>query len=89
LSKLGTGVILLIAVSEDNKIYIVCSVSKDLTNKGLNAGNIIKLISPILGAKGGGKADFAQAGGGSNINNISLAITEFENYIKEEKYVKR
>lgn len=89
LSKLGTGVILLIAVSEDNKIYIVCSVSKDLTNKGLNAGNIIKSISPILGAKGGGKADFAQAGGGNEINNISLAITEFENYIKEEKYAKR
>lgn len=83
LNKLQTGIILLISVSEDDKIYAICSVSNDLISKGLNAGSVIKLISPLLGAKGGGKANFAQAGGGNQINNINFAISKFESYLKE------
>ena len=41
---------------------MLAAVSKDLT-KQYHAGNIIKQIAPIVGGGGGGRPDFAQAGG--------------------------
>ena len=37
-------------------------VTKDLAGK-FHAGNIIKELAPIVGGKGGGRPDMAQAGG--------------------------
>ncbi len=45
------------------KVVLVCSVSQDLVKKGASADNIIKKISGVVGGSGGGRPDFAQAGG--------------------------
>jgi alanyl-tRNA synthetase len=59
--KLGSGVVVLGAV-EGDKVFLVASVTKDLTAK-LKAGDIIKPVAELCGGRGGGRADFAQAGG--------------------------
>ena len=50
------------ATVNNNKIVFTTSVSDSLTNR-YNAGNIVKEISKITGGNGGGKKNFAQAGG--------------------------
>jgi alanyl-tRNA synthetase len=59
--KLGSGVVVLGAV-EGDKVFLVASVTKDLAGK-LKAGDIIKPVAELCGGRGGGRADFAQAGG--------------------------
>ncbi|MCJ7525788.1 MAG: alanine--tRNA ligase, partial [Candidatus Aminicenantes bacterium] len=46
----------------DGKSHIVVSVFKDLTEK-FNANIIISKVAPMINGKGGGRSDFAQAGG--------------------------
>ena len=73
--------VILFASSSDNAIF-VSGVTKDLTDK-FNAGNIVKLASSITNGKGGGRADFAQAGG-KDISKIDEAIAEVKKYIEEQ-----
>jgi alanyl-tRNA synthetase len=59
------GVAVLFANSEaggDGRSLIVASVCKDLTAR-FNANIIIKKVAPMINGKGGGRSDFAQAGG--------------------------
>ncbi|HUQ51910.1 MAG TPA: alanine--tRNA ligase [Gammaproteobacteria bacterium] len=60
-SKLGSAVVVLGAV-EGDKVFLVASVTQDLAGR-LKAGEIIKPIAELCGGRGGGRADFAQAGG--------------------------
>jgi alanyl-tRNA synthetase len=59
--KMGSGFIFLASPGE-NSVTLVSSVSPDLT-KRVHAGNVIKEVAPIVGGGGGGRPDFAQAGG--------------------------
>jgi alanyl-tRNA synthetase len=59
--RLGTGIVVLGAVESD-KVYLVATISKDLTPR-LKAGDVIKPVAELVGGRGGGRADFAQAGG--------------------------
>jgi alanyl-tRNA synthetase len=60
-ARMGTGVVVLGAVEQD-KVRLVVSVSKDLT-KSLKAGDLIGPVAEHVGGRGGGRPDFAQAGG--------------------------
>lgn len=60
--KMGSGVLVLGAES-GGKVNLVAGVSKDLVERGLHAGKIIKAIAPLVGGGGGGRPDMAQAGG--------------------------
>jgi alanyl-tRNA synthetase len=59
--RLGSGVVV-IASEYDGKVALVVSVSKDLTAR-VKAGNLVKELAPIVGGGGGGRPDFAEAGG--------------------------
>jgi len=59
--KMSSGFIFLASAGE-NSVTLVGSVSPDLTRR-FHAGNIIKEVAPIVGGGGGGRPDFAQAGG--------------------------
>ncbi len=62
-NQLGSGVAVLIAVSEDAKGAVVCGVTPDLTAR-ISAIDLVKIGSVVMGGKGGGgRADMAQAGG--------------------------
>ncbi len=61
--KIGSGVVAFIGVSEDGKGSAVLGVTDDLTHK-LNAVDLVRILSGILGGQGGGgRPDMAQAGG--------------------------
>ncbi len=53
-----------LASEVDGKVSFVVTVPKDQTAR-VHAGNIVKQIAPIVGGGGGGRADFAEAGGKS------------------------
>ena len=60
---LGSGIVALVAVSDDGKGAVVVAVTEDLT-KRFNAVDLVKVGSIAMGGKGGGgRADMAQAGG--------------------------
>jgi alanyl-tRNA synthetase len=59
--QIKTGVVVL-ASENDGKVTLVVSVTKDLTGR-VKAGDIVKTIAPIVGGGGGGRPDFAEAGG--------------------------
>ncbi len=61
-SKLGPSAVVL-GGEFGGKAGLVALVSKDLTERGLSAGSIIREIAPIVGGGGGGRDDMAQAGG--------------------------
>ena len=60
-NTLQSGVVVL-ASENEGRVSIVVSVTKDLT-PAIHAGNIVKKIAPIVGGGGGGRPDFAEAGG--------------------------
>ena len=59
--KLGSGVVVL-ASRDGGKVSVIVTVSKDLTDR-LNAGRLVKSLAAVVGGSGGGRPDFAQAGG--------------------------
>ena len=61
--QLGSGVVAIVAVSEEGRAGIAVGVTADLTSR-LNAVNLVKKGAEALGGKGGGgRPDLAQAGG--------------------------
>ena len=60
-AKMKSGVVVL-ASARDAKVQIVVAVTPDLTSR-LKAGQVVKEIAPIVGGGGGGRPDFAEAGG--------------------------
>lgn len=61
LEKIQRGVVVL-AAAADGKVLFAVKVSKDLAGK-VHAGNIVKAMAALAGGGGGGRPDFAQAGG--------------------------
>ncbi|OTQ03891.1 alanine--tRNA ligase, partial [Gilliamella apicola] len=60
-NQLKTGVIILAAVNDD-KINLAAGVTNDLI-KVVKAGELVSQLALKVGGKGGGRPDFAQAGG--------------------------
>jgi alanyl-tRNA synthetase len=60
-ATIKSGVVV-IASESDGKVHIVVAVTADLTGR-VKAGQIVKEIAPIVGGGGGGRPDFAEAGG--------------------------
>jgi alanyl-tRNA synthetase len=60
-SRLTSGVVLL-AAEQDDGVALALGVTSDLV-KRLKAGDLIRELAQIVGGKGGGRPDFAQAGG--------------------------
>jgi alanyl-tRNA synthetase len=69
--KLGSGVVVIGGVHE-GKVTLLAGVTRDLVNT-YHAGRLISVLAPMVGGKGGGKADMAQ-GGGSDASALDAAL---------------
>jgi alanyl-tRNA synthetase len=78
--KLGSGVVILASTADAN-VNLVATVSKDLTKK-YHAGNIIKELALMVGGGGGGRPDFAQAGG-KEPHRIAAALKRAEELVRQ------
>lgn len=63
MDQLGEGIVLL-GSSDGGKVGLLVKVSKSLTDR-VRAGDLVREIAPIVGGRGGGRPDMAQAGGKS------------------------
>ena len=59
--KIKTGIVIL-GTTREGKVFLTAAVSKDLL-KRIHADALIKKIAPLVKGGGGGRPDFAQAGG--------------------------
>ncbi len=60
--KLGSGVVVLGAATAEGKVSLIAGVTKDLTAK-VQAGKVVGALAAMVGGKGGGRPDLAEAGG--------------------------
>ena len=67
-----------------DKVLFVAAVTKDLVEKGIHAGNMVKIAASIAGGGGGGRPDFAQAGG-KNPGKIDEALEAVKKQISINK----
>jgi len=74
--RLGSAVIVLGTATEDGKVSLVAGVTADLTQK-IRAGDLVGEISKIVGGRGGGRPDFAQAGG-TDASKLGAALAAVE-----------
>jgi len=79
---LKNGVILIASVI-DGKISLACAVSDNLIkDKGLSAGKLISETAKQLGGGGGGRPQYATAGG-KNVELLDKALIEFSDKVKK------
>jgi alanyl-tRNA synthetase len=76
--KIGSGIILLGGRSQD-KVSLIMGVTADLTNR-FNANDLIKRIALHIQGTGGGRPDFAQAGG-TGPKNLDKALKSIDDLI--------
>ena len=79
--KLKSAVILL-ASSDGEKATLIAGVTQDLVAR-FKAGDIIRDLAPLVGGKGGGRADMAQ-GGGTDIARIPEALAALESWMSKQ-----
>jgi alanyl-tRNA synthetase len=79
-TKIGSGVVVL-GLASNGKASLVAVVSPDL-QKRLNAGKIIKRVAELVGGSGGGRPDFAQAGG-KDAEKLEDALQNVYNIVAE------
>ncbi len=79
--ELMSGVAVL-AAKVDGRPQFVAIVSKDLMERGLHAGNLLKRVATAAGGGGGGRPDMAQ-GGGKDISKIGEALGIVPDAVRE------
>lgn len=71
----------LLGGAKDGKVSLLCVSSKEMIEKGIKAGDIIRQAAEIVGGSGGGRPDMAQAGG-KNPEKLAEALEKLPEIIK-------
>ncbi|MDZ7789425.1 MAG: alanine--tRNA ligase [Xanthomonadales bacterium] len=79
-NKIGSGVIVL-GTAGGKGVVLVAGVTKDLTSK-VKAGELVNHVATQVGGKGGGRPDFAQAGG-SDASALPAALESVRDWLRE------
>jgi alanyl-tRNA synthetase len=79
-SKTSSGVVVLATVQE-GKPLIVAAITRDLTERGMDADDLVKKVASRVGGGGGGKPTLAQAGG-NDPNKLPEALEIVEEWVR-------
>jgi alanyl-tRNA synthetase len=77
------GLAVLLASVIDGKVNLAAGLTPDLIARGLNAGQWLKAVAPIVGGGGGGRPDLAQAGG-KRPDQVSRALEKAIEFAREK-----
>ncbi len=80
LDLLASGVVVLFGTA-DGSVRVVATVSKDVVAR-VHAGNLVQALATLLGGRGGGRPDLAQAGG-PDTQALPSAIAEAQRLVTE------
>ena len=78
--KLGSAVIVL-ASAESAKVRVAAGVTPDLTAR-IKAGDLVNFVAEQVGGRGGGRPDFAQAGG-NDPGKLDQALSTVSAWVKD------
>ncbi len=78
--KLGTAAVVLGCATEDGKVRLAAGVTKDVIDR-VRAGDLVNAVAEQVGGRGGGRPDFAQAGG-SQPAALDQALASVPGWIK-------
>jgi alanyl-tRNA synthetase len=78
--RLKSAVIVLASTGEGGRVVLVVGVTADLVSR-LKAGEIVAMVAAQVGGKGGGRADFAQAGG-TNAAALPQALASVTGWVQ-------
>ncbi|MDB6044012.1 MAG: alanyl-tRNA synthetase [Gammaproteobacteria bacterium] len=78
--KLKSAVVVLASVENDSKVVLVAGVTADQTGR-VKAGELVGMIAAQIGGRGGGRPDFAQAGG-SNPAALDAALASVQEFVR-------
>jgi alanyl-tRNA synthetase len=76
--KLGTAAVVLGSATTDGKVRLAAGVTKDVMDR-IKAGDLVNSVATQVGGKGGGRPDFAQAGGShaDGLNDALAAVPDW------------
>ncbi len=77
--QLGTAIVVIASVDQ-GKVRLAAGVSKDLISR-IQAGNLVNFVAQQIGGKGGGRPDFAQAGG-TQPENLGSALSAVSDWVR-------
>ena len=77
------SVVGVLASISGEKITFLAVCGKEAVEKGVKAGDLVKLVSGICGGKGGGKPDSAM-GGGSDLLKVDDALAAVDDFVSEK-----
>ncbi len=80
-NKLGSAAILVAAV-KDGKISLAAGVTQDQTAR-IKAGDLVNVVAMQVGGKGGGRPDFAQAGG-NDPTKLDAALRDVPEWVRQK-----
>ena len=77
-----SGVAVIASINPSGKPMIVSTVTDDLVEKGLHAGELVKFVAAPLGGSGGGRPTFAQAGG-KNADKLEETLATVQDWVEK------
>lgn len=78
-----SGYVIVLASPGEDKIDLVVSADKAWNKRGLHAGKIAKFVANQTGGNGGGRPDFAQAGG-KDATKLQAAFDAVAPFVQEQ-----
>jgi alanyl-tRNA synthetase len=80
--KLGTAVVVFGSATADGKVRLAAGVTKDVTDR-IRAGDLVNEVAQRVGGQGGGRPDFAQAGG-NDAAALSDALAAVPDWVRSQ-----
>ncbi|HEY6822940.1 MAG TPA: alanine--tRNA ligase, partial [Steroidobacteraceae bacterium] len=79
-ARLKSAVVVLASVEDAAKVLLVAGVTPDQTSR-IQAGELAGAVAALVGGRGGGRADFAQAGG-SKPEALDAALESVQEFVR-------